>query len=1083
VVDDYPPSPLLLDEQATDDRFGSAEVTNRLAPILQQIDPPYTVSISGPWGVGKTTLTRSLKIQLEDASKPPQERVPVIEVDLWSRDLTDLRRTLALEAAVSLAEGTGSPREKKLEDEAKRLDRVLRATRTQQDPPHLYVPLLKSHPIWALVVLVAIVAVVWLTWGVTLQSPEGTELLGPRALVTLAVSVGVWLLIQSGLVFSVSTSTTSTPPIEEKVALQHRFEKLVTGSTRKVAIVLDNLDRLTGDDAVRALSEVRSFVDIPRSRCIFIIPLDRDALMRHLVKSLGGDRQAASDYLDKFFNLDIPLTKPVREDLRRWVRDDLVGKLFPKADPSVRARIAEIIAEASNGSPRSAKRITNGAYTRTYLLPKESRAMRFESVAYLEGLVQRFPEAVRRLSDDPRRWLEQLDLLRAASEGDELDRLTRWLSGLTESDSVEEAEAQKASLDALRGLLLFGGSIPLSEADVRAILTARPNRQWAQIARGAEISEALASGDAVKLASTLDGLAEGDADVALRVALDEIREDLRQGWFTGVLNGLNALAGVVGADSRYASDVRQAGDDFFGRSPAELWRTASSSLVNLLFGGGLSELTHGHQIIKSFTEEFPKERDDPASSLVEAVALVCSDLTADEVTALSESLVRLEDDELGPLFSNRVEDRLLLGVRTKYIERFTKWDPGTDSDQPPLVEAGRRLQRIQQAGWSDQADLDAIADRAIAQLPKLPAEAIQVFEQLIPILASGKNSPPITTFAQDLAQWAPGGIDAFLLAIRMPADPATMAPIINARLNAASLDEYRRLLESRDDIQSFGVRVAQTATNRWAAGQGSDYARWVLETGDEQDEDLLMTGLSGVADKATYRDLIRALAPVLVELKAERAAAKLFANLKGRIATLSLPLVAELAETVASLQGMVDPSQVVDAVRSAIDAATKAEVPLVTELTQAWVQAGVNGTEDLPGRVAERSAAHGTIDPERAGWLARQPGVDRPNVRTGVLGAIDDLPAATILLAVASLRSELNQSVSIGLALVARASREPVGSRADWLTEASAWHVPKRGNAEQYEAYGKALDAAMEGDPAAEAVVRELRLRLVENRS
>lgn len=84
-------------------------------------------------------------------------------------------------------------------------------------------------------------------------------------------------------------------------------------------MIVDNLNRLTSRDALQALSQIRSFVEMPDSRCLFLIPVDRRALTRHLAAALDERNEgAATDYLSKFFNLDLDLTDPEASDLRDW---------------------------------------------------------------------------------------------------------------------------------------------------------------------------------------------------------------------------------------------------------------------------------------------------------------------------------------------------------------------------------------------------------------------------------------------------------------------------------------------------------------------------------------------------------------------------------------------------------------------------------------------------------------------------------------------------------------------------------------------------------------------------------------------
>ena len=245
------------------------------------------------------------------------------------------------------------------------------------------------------------------------------------------------------MVLSVAQPNSTLPPIAEAVALRNTFIKFVTKSDKKVLVVLDNLDRLAGADAVQVLGEVRSFVELPKSRCIFLVPLDRGALERHLIHTMGGDEQAARDYLDKFFNLDLVLTNPTAADLRGSILG-LLLELFPGPDETTLAPVAELVAIAAGGSPRAAKRIANGIYARSYLVPDIERPrVTLLEVAFVECLIARFPKSVAQLSGDPEGAIRSIAKIRGLTDGAERVELLMGLVG--KRVSVPDEEPKKTA--------------------------------------------------------------------------------------------------------------------------------------------------------------------------------------------------------------------------------------------------------------------------------------------------------------------------------------------------------------------------------------------------------------------------------------------------------------------------------------------------------------------------------------------------------------------------------------------------------------------------------------------------------------
>jgi hypothetical protein len=187
-----------------------------------------------------------------------------------------------------------------------------------------------------------VVAIILLLGYITVQIAAGSAyqaLLAPIG--TFLAAALAFLLFGSGLVFSVPSETKISAPASEEVVLSERFEQVVTGKLpdrldppkklpARVLVVVDNLDRLQGQEALVALGSIRALIDISEgSRCIFLVPVDRRALTRHLEGTLGAGSSsgAADDYLQKLFNLDIPLTQPELFDVRGFATS-VASRLF-----------------------------------------------------------------------------------------------------------------------------------------------------------------------------------------------------------------------------------------------------------------------------------------------------------------------------------------------------------------------------------------------------------------------------------------------------------------------------------------------------------------------------------------------------------------------------------------------------------------------------------------------------------------------------------------------------------------------------------------------------------------------------------
>ena len=333
--------------------------------------------------------------------------------------------------------------EERTAKKAEELDKDLRRPVMEPAPPRT---LARDFKTWRGVLPIVIAAVLaFLIWVAISQPPPAPGVAALPWVAPLAsVCLGglIWLLLQSGMVLSVAQPNSTLPPIAETVALRNTFIEFVTKSDKKVSSSSTTSDRLTGADAVQALGEVRSFVELPKSRCMFLVPFDRGALERHLKRRMGGDAQAARDYLDKFFNLDLVLTNPSAADLRGSVLG-LLTDLFP--GPAGRRF------PSCGGGCDGGRRLAPGgeADRQWHLRPlvsrprRERRRVTLLEVAFVESLIARFPKTVAQLSSDPEGAIRSVEEIRGLTDGAERVELPMGLVG--KRVSVPDEEPKKTA--------------------------------------------------------------------------------------------------------------------------------------------------------------------------------------------------------------------------------------------------------------------------------------------------------------------------------------------------------------------------------------------------------------------------------------------------------------------------------------------------------------------------------------------------------------------------------------------------------------------------------------------------------------
>lgn len=1092
VIKNKPPVELLREDIKVVDRFGSLEVANGLADVIEMVEPPFTISISGAWGVGKTTLAKQLRDKL-DSHVPYHQRVRCVEIDLWAEDIADLRRLVALKVAVGLQDHQSEKDiDKALKDKATEFDKELRLVQTSQERPKISIPRTKSGRLLASFVFVAVAALIWLLWGFTTPMNPTVEGTGAKFVLTVGATFLIWILVQSGLVLSVVTSSTSMQPAAEAIGLQLKFKDEVTKhQDRKVVIILDNLDRLTGEAAVATLAEVRSFMDFEKSRCVFLVPLDREALERHLRQTMGGDDRSARDYLDKFFNLDVLLTKPVTSDLRGWTRD-LLTVLFPGVEASVLSPVAEYAAAAADGSPRATKRILNGVYTRAYLLPAPS-PIRMDELVVVEALIARFPMCVNRLNAEPRSWLKAAATVRSTTDAEERRAELRWLLGRTRvaqnNRSVEKddraveindraVEIEDEEFRPFANFLMLTRNVELRPESIRAILSLRPDRQWGLLHRGDEAAIALQNGDGATFAAILEDTPAADRPQTVDVAIDQIKSDLEQSLSVSVVNGINVLSLVMSAYEDQARAIRDAAADFLLVTPQSDFRLLTLEAIDFIFGPGLGKLPRGAVILDRATTGLTPGGTPDATAVVRLLATVSTDIDSKAAGKARPLLAKLSDPELEPLFGDVGRNRSLMvpEVEGTYRARLIAWD-ANDADQSQFETAAHRLQAIRGDDWSADDTADQVATKATTQVASLPDTAHGSIVAIAAMLKDVGPNPNIDALALVLA--GSPNLALFKVGLGLASAPMALATVATARVTAAGLEEFQDLIATeRSRLEAAGVDVATITAGRWAAGQGFEYARLTLAPGRDADADAIVVAAAGISDASVYVDIITAVLPVLVELKAERAPAGIVADLAKRVPTFKDATLRQLAPVVRGLQVLTVVDTVITALLATVSAAPASAIADTAAVVRAFVDAKVAGADALPPALAEHGAAIGAIDLNEAGWLVRRKGVKRDDVRTALAAMIKSEPAISLVPALDAVRSGLDKSWAIGKALVERAAVSPDGSRDEWLVLAERWDAPPtKGQRQARDDYASALDTAAQ-DPAAQATVARVRGKL-----
>ena len=256
-----------------------------LTNLLQNLEPPYTMSIDASWGNGKTTFLNMWKQHLRN------EGFPVVSFNAWETDFT------------------GSPLvalTSELIEELKRLDDNddlgIKALETKI-PKILKIALTKVVPV-----------LISLTGGVvSIQTNEPA--------VGLAATT-----FSSGLSVAMEETTKDEPQndssepttyldakatiIDFKTELRNTACALSSKHDNKPLIIaIDELDRCRPSYAVELLEIAKHFFSV--DNIVFVLAIDKSQLS-HAIKAIYGNDFDATGYLRRFIDLDFRLPDPDR---------------------------------------------------------------------------------------------------------------------------------------------------------------------------------------------------------------------------------------------------------------------------------------------------------------------------------------------------------------------------------------------------------------------------------------------------------------------------------------------------------------------------------------------------------------------------------------------------------------------------------------------------------------------------------------------------------------------------------------------------------------------------------------------------
>ena len=314
------------DQPAREDAFGIGKYISGLCTFISTCDTPMTIAIQGDWGSGKTSVMEMVRTRLASMetiiADLPRKSVYTVWFNTWqysqfnSGDVLPLSLIEALVDDLGIADG---------EANAKMMNSIDR------------------------------IGSVLTTLGKTALVVGTERVAGRFAAEKVEKHIGAGRATgdkDEAMAFNKTIAT-----------LKARFQDCIDAAIEKnqverIAIFVDDLDRLEPLRAVELLEVLKVFLDC--ERCVFILAIDYDVVVSGVQSKYGRDFDTSKgkNFFDKI--IQVPFNMPVASyDIARYVKRTLEDVSGMICDANETRLIVSLINSSIGTNPRSMKRLFN----------------------------------------------------------------------------------------------------------------------------------------------------------------------------------------------------------------------------------------------------------------------------------------------------------------------------------------------------------------------------------------------------------------------------------------------------------------------------------------------------------------------------------------------------------------------------------------------------------------------------------------------------------------------------------------------------------------------------------------------------
>ena len=282
---------------------------DNLTKIINNSEPNkvFTIGLFGNWGTGKSSIVKTSQQDFDE------NKIRFITYDAWQYVNDSFRRMFLRKLREELRYEETDLMKKFYENESTDI-----GNRYQLSPTRL------AYILGGLIVLLAIF--IFIPFKIEYKIP----------LYSIFTLLGLLITIISGAFHQLKISVTK-PHLFAPEQFEECFKEIASNSLLKISktdrvikwvksdnsiqnlekliIVIDNIDRCSNEVAYNLLTDIKTFLSSEPYSIVFVIPVDDEALKKHIIKSNSTDidcNKEKEEFLRKFFNVTIRI-KPYGE--------------------------------------------------------------------------------------------------------------------------------------------------------------------------------------------------------------------------------------------------------------------------------------------------------------------------------------------------------------------------------------------------------------------------------------------------------------------------------------------------------------------------------------------------------------------------------------------------------------------------------------------------------------------------------------------------------------------------------------------------------------------------------------------------